>query len=103
MKHLPKINPIGNVESLGGSVVFEERHGMQRLLAQTHEIRSDTVVDHALFGDFREVFGNLENAISRRDYQAHHTGAVERSIDEMTLEHARRQVERLQEVALSSR
>ena len=107
--------------------ILEQGHTVQRLLAKTHKIRADAVVDDAVFGEFGELARNLVDAIARRDDQRHHalketngqvrsiihlkiretnkqiTCSIEWPVDEVTLEHARGQVERFQEVALGRR
>lgn len=81
-------------------MIHEERHAVERLLAQTHQIGADAVVDDAVLGELGELVRHFVDAVAGRDHQRHHARAVKGSIDKVTLEHGRRQIERLEKVSL---
>ena len=65
---------------------FEQWHGEERLLAETHKITADAVIQDALFGHICELAIDVEHTSTRRDYQRHLTETIKRAIDEMPFE-----------------
>ncbi len=97
---------------------------MERLLAQTHQIRSDSIVYNSILGDLAQLARDVKQPVSLKlkDYyivlydnwvslqiiytyrcynQTHHTGSVKRPVNKVSLENVGREYQSLQKVAIS--
>ena len=82
------------------AVHLEQRHGMQRLLADTDEVAADAAVDDPLLGDDVEVAVHLEDADAGGDDDGLLPRPVQVPVDEVLLEGVEGDVEHLEEVSL---
>ena len=85
------------------AVHLEQRHRVQRLLADTDEVAAHAAVDDPLLGDDVEVPVHLKDPDPRCDDDGLLASPVQVPVDEMFLEGVERNVENLQEVSLGSR